>query len=181
MIFESTSTPHESQAPTPTEILSPMSTSRKLLKLSTLDSASPTLQKLAFRTRRVSDTEMGNVDSVAIETLVKNRFQTLLSEGKRERVKPLSPVKKNFERMQSANIASSKFSTSSRIASVENPRGLQINCERKLVNLTSIVLSPLDPFPEPENKVFRPDGSPLEGKVNSKEKEKTPKRCETVI
>lgn len=167
-----------------------MSTSRKLLKLSTLDSASPTLPaspaKRAFKTRRVSDTEVGHVDSVVAQTLVTDRFQTLFSEGKTEQVKPLSPVKENFERMQSANIASAKFSTSSRLASIVKTKGLDVNCERKLVNLTSIVLSPLDPFSEsveiePEQEVFSPDGSPLDEKINSEKKEEVSKRCETVI
>ena len=122
-----------------------MSTSRKLLKLPTLESPSPTLpkspQKRVWRTRRVSETETGNVDEVAIETLVTDRFQTLLSEGKILRVKENSPVKENYSRMQSANISSAKLSS-------PNSKGLSINYESRFINRTSILLSPSDPAPE---------------------------------
>jgi len=161
-----------------------MSTSRKLLKLTTLDS-SPTLPKSpakrTFRTRRVSDTEMGNVDSVAAETLVTDRFQTLLSEGKTERVKENSPVKENYSKMLSANIASAKFLS---------PQGLSINCESQFINRTSILLSPSNP----EDGLFSSIASPrdssspklLKDEPSSLQKEKTKRepqseRYQTVI
>jgi len=104
---------------------------------------------------------MGNVDSVAAETLVTDRFQTIFSEGKTEQVKPLSPVKQNYERMQSANIASAKFATSSQL----DFQDFNTNRERKFLNRTSIILSPSDPLPEQveielEDGLFSPDESP---------------------
>jgi len=145
---------------------------------------------------------MPNVDSVAVETLVTDRFQTLFGEGKTERVKENSPVKQNYERMQSANIASSaKFSSSSRLVS---PRDFNLNGERKFVNLTSILLNPSSPLSGsvveigPEEGLFSPIGSPRESSsprflkgeknlepVSQTSKEKTtknqPERCQTII
>lgn len=160
-------TPIETQAPTPTEIVSPMSTSRKLLNIP-LDTASPTLSKSPAkrgRTRRFSETEMANVDSVAVETLVTDRFQTLFGEGKTERVRENSPIKQNYERMQSANTASVKFSSSGRLIS---PRDFNMNGERKFVNLTSLMLCPSSPLSQsvveigPEDGLFSSLGSPRE-------------------
>ena len=108
---------------------------------------------------------MANVDSVAVETLVTDRFQTLFGEGKTERVRENSPVKQNYERMQFANIASAKFSSSSRLVS---PRDFNNNGERKFVNLTSLMLTPSSPLSQsvveigPEDIIFSPLGSPRE-------------------
>lgn len=88
---------------------------------------------------------MENVDERAAETLVTDRFQTLLSEGKVKRVRENSPVKENYSRMQSANVSSAKFSNPSLLG---NSKGLSINCESKFINRTSIVLSPADHSPE---------------------------------
>jgi len=150
----------ETQAPTPTEIASPISTSRKLLKIPDLETVSPTLpespQKRAFRTRIVSESQMGNVNEAAVETLITDRFQTIFSEGKTLQVKENSPVKENYSRMQSANIASTKLSS-------RNLNGLTINCESPLRNRTSIVLSPSDISPElaveigPQDSLFSPN------------------------
>ena len=127
-----------------------MSTSRKLLKETTPDLPSPILpkspRKRVFRTRRLSESGIGNVDEGAVEILVTDRFQALFSEGKTLRVKENSPVKENYPRMQSANISSAKLSSSP--LSLGNSKGLSINCESKLINRTSIVLSPVDPSPE---------------------------------
>jgi len=140
-----TPTLKEIQSPTPTDIARPMSTSRKLLKLPTFDSASPTLPtspvKRVNRTRRVSDTEMGNIDSAAAETLVTDRFQTLFSEGKTSRVKELKPANENYGRMQSAN-----FTSSSRP-------------QRNFVSLASIMLGPKDSLSKHENGLFSSDAS----------------------
>ncbi len=103
----------------------------------------------------VSESEMGNVNEAAVETLITDRFQTIFSEGKTLQVKENSPVKENYSRMQSANIASAQLS--SRHSNV-----LSINCESPLIKRTSIVLSPSDISPElaveigPEDGLFSP-------------------------
>ncbi len=134
-----------------------MSTSRKLLKIPRLNIPPLTLQKLPQKRafKAVSDTEMLHVDTVAaVETLTTD-VQTQFSEGKAKRIKENSPVKKNFEKMQTANIASSPRSF-----------GIDINCESQLVIPPSGLISPSNAFSElaveigPEDVFLCSIGSP---------------------
>ncbi len=137
-----------------------MSTSRKLIKISEALETLPQPKRI-FRTKRGSETGMANVDSVAAETLVTDRFQTLYGEGKTERIRENSPVKQSYERMQSGSIPSSaRFSSSNRLPS----KDFNSNGERKFVNLPSLMLSPTSPLSgsvvEPEDILFSSLGSP---------------------
>ena len=94
-----------------TTTMSPLSSNRKFLKFTTLDlqpqSASQRnpLQS-EFRTRIASENEIGSVDLAPMETLINNRFQTFFPEAKAETVRPTSPTKQNFEKMQTTNMYS---------------------------------------------------------------------------
>ena len=91
-------------------IMSPVSSTRKFLKFTTIDLQSPQTTKnntqFDFKTRIASENEIGSVDLVPMETLISNRFQTLFPEAKAETVRPTSPTKQNFEKMQTTNIYS---------------------------------------------------------------------------
>jgi len=78
------------------------------LKFTTIDLQSPQTTKnntqFDFKTRIASENEIGSVDLVPMETLINNRFQTLFPEAKAETVRPTSPTKQNFEKMQTTNM-----------------------------------------------------------------------------
>jgi len=185
-----------------TNALGYLSSNRKLLRFSTLNSPnqSKAPTPYEFRSRRASETEMNTADILAKETLMSNRYQTLFSEAKPESVKAMSPMmKENFTKMQSSNLYSSR-------SNAKLPRGRNSQSpEKKLINLPSIVFSPeaenLDPdaAPAPEEDVISFDDHPQETYASSPntwkvgktlqnflssqkmKKSDSPERCQTVL
>ena len=133
--------------------MSPPSSSRRLLKFGTLETASPSKSRTPydFRSRRASESEMNTADIMAMETLMSNRFQTLFSEAKPENIKEFSPImKENFSKMQSSNLYSSR----------SNPKlTTRTISDKRFLNMTSIIMSPRfdDVVMSPEEDVVSVD------------------------